>query len=86
MQIATTNNKLKLNIVLFGMFSSSVAGHILHDKEMTGNPVLDLIIKIAVPVTTGVLSPLVNNIFAPLVREFIETRKEKRRLRKIKKT
>lgn len=85
MQFTATNNKLKTNSILFGMFTSSATGHLLHDKEITGNPILDLIIKIAVPVTTGVLTPLVNNILTPLVREFIQTRKEKRRLKKLKK-
>jgi len=85
MQITATNNKMKINSILFGMFTSSATGHLLHDKEITGNPILDLIVKIAVPVTTGILTPLVNNILTPLVREFVETRKEKRRLKRQKK-
>jgi len=70
-KLLTLNHNL--SNILLGMFSSSAVGHLLHDKDITNVPLLDVIIKIGVPIVTG--------IFTPIVKEWIETRKEKRRIR-----
>jgi len=43
---------------------SGGAGHILAEKEITGVMALDIVIKIIVPITSGLIVPIVHKWFA----------------------
>lgn len=43
---------------------SGGAGHILAEKEITGVMALDILIKIIVPITSGLIVPIVHKWFA----------------------
>ena len=43
---------------------SGGAGHILAEKEITGVMTIDILIKIVVPITSGVVVPIIHKWFA----------------------
>ena len=72
------NNNKKIKTFLLSAGSTGFVGELLHDKDMTGHPSADLLIKVILPLISGVI--------APMIKEWIDTRKEKRNLRKKQKT
>jgi hypothetical protein len=71
-------NTLRPGSIELSILSSAGTGEMLKNAEITGNPVIDLIVKIGVPIVSGVL--------LPIVKEWIQSRAEKRKERKSKKT
>ena len=47
--------------VLLGSFTSMLTGEVISDGEITGHNTADVIIKIVVPIVTGVLITIVKN-------------------------
>ena len=43
---------------------SGGAGHILAEKEITGVMTIDILIKIVVPITSGIVVPIIHKWFA----------------------
>jgi len=57
--------------MMLGGISSGLTGEAIKGAEITGSPVVDMVIKIVVPIITGIAIPLVKN--------YIEERKRRRR-------
>jgi hypothetical protein len=66
----------KINNFALSSITTAGLGELLHDSEITGNPTADMLIKIILPLISGVISPI--------VKEWIETRKHLRIQRKNK--
>lgn len=56
------------------ILTTGLVGESLINQNLTGHPVADLVIKIGLPFLSGILSPL--------VKEWIETRRHKRQIKR----
>lgn len=75
MHVINANHAVNVKNFLLSAGTSGLLGEALKGTEITGNPTGDFLIKVVVPIISGVI--------APLVKEWLETRREKRRLKKL---
>lgn len=75
LRILLSNINPHVSEILFGSVTSMVVGETLKGSEITGSNTADAIIKVAVPIITGIL--------IPICQEIIRERKNKHKNRKL---
>jgi len=70
-RLLTRSLNHNFELQLLGGISTGITGEVLKDSHITGNPVADVLVKILCPIITGIAIPLVKN--------YIDERRRKRR-------